>query len=362
MINDGQGHFTVSKQKLPGVNYKVSTGAVCSADIDQDGDLDLFIGERIKVGSYGARGSGFILANDGQGNYTNVTDAIAKELHEVGMITDAEFIDIDKDGDDDLIIVGEFMSPNLYLNDEGVFHLVDVELFEELKGWWNDIHIADLDQDGNLDLVMGNHGLNSRLRASIDHPLKLFYGDFDKNGSYEGILSFNAEDGKDYPYALRHDLIGQLKYLKRKFPNFESFKNADIEMIFDESQLQEAQTSIVNELRSTVLLNKGDLEFEKVTLPKEAQLSPMFTSVSGDFDEDGDIDILMGGNLFNVRPEIGSFDASYGVFLEFDLDKGYRSRKGGVGFHVKGEIRDLLVDSDRVHVVRSRDSIMTFSY
>ena len=233
----GKVIFQIQIKKLPDSKNNISTGAVASADINGDGYMDLFVGERIKIGQYGLPGSGFILINDGKGKFTNETNLRAQDLVNIGMITDASFIDIDNDNDKDLIIVGEYMGVRLFENKKGVFNPVSSSLKNE-KGWWNTIHAEDINNDGMMDLIVGNHGLNSRFKASNENPIRLFFNDFDRNGFGEGIISFKAENGKYYPYALRHDLIDQIKSLKKKFPDYESFKDADISKIFTEKEME----------------------------------------------------------------------------------------------------------------------------
>ncbi|MBT8305499.1 MAG: VCBS repeat-containing protein, partial [Maribacter sp.] len=173
-LNDGDGVFELSSQKLPTTSSVHSTSTVISSDIDNDGDLDLFVGERIIPLKYGNPCSGFILQNDGKGNFTDITEKTAADLNGIGMITDATFQDLDADGDEDLIIVGEFMGIEILVNDGGSFSKLEGTELSNLKGWWNTIHPTDLDNDGDLDFVVGNHGLNSRFKASTKNPITLF--------------------------------------------------------------------------------------------------------------------------------------------------------------------------------------------
>ncbi|MEC7415249.1 MAG: VCBS repeat-containing protein, partial [Bacteroidota bacterium] len=332
-----------------------------SGDIDNDGDLDLFVGERIKIGSYGLPGSGFILINDGSGNFSNQTKEIAPSLTNIGMITDAAFEDIDSNGNLDLIVVGEYMGINIFKNEGSQFIRIENKLLDE-KGWWNKIHIADLNNDGKNDLIVGNHGLNSRFSASKTKPLRLYYNDFDKNGFGEGIICFEAENGKDYPYALRHDLIAQIKSLKKKFPDYESFKTADITNIFDQKLLNQSDIHTVNTLETSIYIKKNGFEFQKINIPKETQFSPVYSINSHDFDNDGDKDILLGGNLYDVKPEIGIYDASYGLYLENLGNLKFKYHRDGKGFFVKGEIRDILISGKNVFVSINNEEMEVFKF
>jgi hypothetical protein len=361
-INDGNGNFRLSDQKLPVPDSFYSTSTAIASDIDNDGDLDLFVGQRIIPLKYGTDCSGFILRNNGSGIFTDVTKTIAPSLQNIGMITDALFQDLDRDGDEDLIVVGEFMGIEMFTNENGNFTRKEDNGLSEFKGWWNTIENADLDNDGDLDLIVGNHGLNSRFKASKERPITLYSEDFDNNGFMDPILSFRGEKGKDYPYSLRHDLTGQIKNLTKKYPDYQSFKNASITDIFTQDQLAGANRLEVNTLASIILINEGNFSFQLQELPVEAQFSTIYAISTEDFDNDGDQDIVLGGNLYNVKPEAGRYDASYGVFLENLGQMNFKSSEDGSGFSVSGEIRDMVIDAHRLIVARNNDSLAIFNY
>ncbi len=361
-LNNGKGEFELSEQKLPSRKAYFSTGTVISSDIDNDGDLDLFIGERLNPERYGEAGSGFILLNNGEGIFEDATETIALELKNIGMITDAIFNDFDDDGDDDLLIVGEFMGIELFKNENGFFRKIKENPLENLKGWWNTIGMSDLDNDGDMDLVIGNHGLNSRFKATEKNPVSLYLKDFDLNGTLDLVYTFRSDNGKDYPYALRHNLIDQMKGIKKKFPDYMSFENADINIIFNEKELQNTTKLVANHLETTLLINKGNFQFDIIELPQEIQYSPIYAVEFNDFDKDGDMDIVLGGNLYNVKPEFGRYDASYGGYLENNGNMKFNYIKNGAGFSVKGEIRDLIVHKNQLIVIRNNDSIVTFNF
>ncbi len=361
-FNDGKGEFEISEQKLPSNTDYYSTGTVISSDIDKDGDLDLFIGERMNPEKYGAPCSGFILLNNGKGIFEDATESIASELKNIGMITDAKFNDFDEDGDDDLLVVGEFMGIEIFENENGIFKRMKENPLANLKGWWNTIGMSDLDNDGDMDIVIGNHGLNSRFKATATNPITLYLKDFDFNGLLDPIFTFRADNGKDYPYALKHNLTDQIKNLKKKFPDYKSFENADINLIFEEKELQDAITLSANRLQTTLLVNNGNFEFDIVELPNEVQYSPVYALEFHDFDNDGDKDIVFGGNLYKVKPEYGRYDASYGGYLENQGNMKFRYVKSGYGFSINGEIRDLIVHNNELIVIRNNDSIAVFNF
>lgn len=356
-FNDGQGNFADPKQLFPD-EQKLSTLAVHSEDIDQDGDLDLFVGERIKIGQYGAKCSGYILENDGTGNFVDVTQKYYPGLKDIGMITDAQWRDLNGDQRPDLIVVGEFMEVHILMNDGGKLSRIDLDFPN--AGWWNDLHLDDVDGDGDLDVILGNLGTNSRFEASAEHPLRLYVSDYDGNGFPESVLTFNAENGKDYPYALRHNLTTQLRYLKKKYPDFQSFKDADITQIFDENQLSQAVVLEANQLHSVLLKNQGDNGFEMQPLPKTVQFSPVYAIASVDVDNDQDLDLLLGGNLYKVQPEVGMYDASYGHCLINDGKGGFTDQSVELGFSVKGQIRDIKIIEETIYIFRNNDEVVTY--
>ena len=358
-MNDGKGNYTLSNQKLPTQQGYHSTSTVTVADVDNDNDLDLFVGERAIPNSYGVPGSGFVLLNDGKGNFSNANTLVFADL---GMITDALFIDLNNDDFEDLVVIGEFMGVHVFENKNGVFSKVENHPLSNLKGWWNTLEKADLDNDGDLDLVLGNHGLNSRFKASKESPIQLFVNDYDKNGFLDPILSFTAKDGKLYPYALRHNLVDQLKYLSKKYPDYQSFKNATISDIFTETQLQESTKIEANTLSSLALINQGNFNFNVLDLPLEAQLSPVYAIAISDFDKDGDQDIVLGGNLNGVKPEFGRYDASFGTYLENKGNLNFEIHKSGKGLKINGQIRDLQVIKNQLFISRNNDSLNVYKY
>lgn len=361
-FNDGKGNFTLTDQKLPELPTVHSTSTVVASDVDGDGDLDLFVGERIVPLKYGVPCSGFLLHNDGKGNFTDATRQFAPDLKDIGMVTDALFQDLDKDGDDDLIVVGEFMGVELLMNENGRFARKKDNPLSDLKGWWNTIQKGDLDHDGDIDFILGNHGFNSRFKASKEKPITLFSKDFDNNGFTDPILAFRADDGKDYPFALRHNLTEQMKGLTKRFPDYHSFKQAGITDIFTPEELEGSQKLEVNTLASVILVNDGAGNFDVQPLPIQAQFSTIYAILTSDFDNDGDLDIVLGGNQYSVKPEVGRYDASYGVFLENLGNMLFKDYPDGNGFKVNGEVRDIVLDRRRLIVARNNDSLALFNF
>ena len=324
-LNNGKGVFTKSPEILPIPHRFESSSCVSAADFDGDGFQDLFIGIRLKPGRYGYPCSSYILRNNGKGQFTDVTEQVAPGLHNLGMVTDAKWFDYDRDGKPDLVITGEYMPITLFHNEGGHFKETTVQSgLGKTNGWWNRLVIADVNGDGYLDIVAGNHGLNSRFRASENRPISMITGDFADNGITEQIICTYNGNGQ-YPMVLRHDLVGALPYLKKKFLKYADYKEKKLEDIFTEEQLKKSVRLEAYEMRTTLFLNNGKNGFAIKPLPTEAQFAPVYGIAIGDFDRDGKQDILLGGNFYQSKPEAGIYDGSYGLFLKGNGSGNFKS-------------------------------------
>ena len=363
-LNDGKGNFKKSNQPLPTGIFE-STSTVKAADYDRDGDQDLFVGVRLQPFLYGVPGNGYILNNDGKGNFTEVTRNIAPGLQNIGMITDAQWVDLDGDNDSDLVVVGEWMAIKVFINENNKFiDQTEKAGLAKSNGWWNRIEAADLDNDGDIDFVIANHGLNSRFEASHDKPACMYINDFDQNGTVEQIIcTYNGE--KSYPMVLRHDLISQIPDLKKKYLKYETFKDQTVTDIFTPEQLSKALRLDAYELATSFLINEGHGKFNLKALPVEAQFSSTYGIEIGDFDKDGNKDIVLGGNLYRVKPEVGRYDASYGLLLTGDGKGEFTAQPSGEsGIRVHGEIRDILTirsdNGEYLVISRNNDTVITY--
>jgi hypothetical protein len=363
-LNDGHGNFIKSKQVLPAGKYE-STSCVRPCDFDNDGVMELFVGIRLRPFLYGVPVNGYILENDGKGKFTNVTAQVAPELTGIGMIRDMKWADVDGDGDQDMIITGDWMPLKIFINDRGIFK-EDKEAFgtERTEGWWNCLSVGDFNADGKPDFVAGNHGLNSRFKASPEKPVDMYVNDFDLNGSAEQVIC-TYEGDKSYPMALKHDLIKQIPGLAQKYTTYEMYKDQQITDIFSPAQLKNAIHLQAVQLETSVFINDGSGHFKRKTLPATAQFSPVYAAETADFNGDGNIDILLGGNLNNTKPETGRYDASYGCLLAGDGKGSFTSVPAGIsGFSVRGEIRDFALlkihGSEVLLVARSNDKLLDF--
>ncbi len=365
-FNDGRGNFSKSKQILPAGKFE-SSSCVHPADYDQDGDMDIFVGIRLRPFYYGFPVNGYVLENDGKGQFKNVTSQIAPGLDELGMITDVRWEDYDNDGDPDLIISGEWMPVNIFENQEGT--LLDVTEQVGLAGttgFWNCIMSGDFNEDGFVDFIAGNHGMNTRFKSQKDRPVSMYINDFDNNGRAEQILSvYNGEES--YPLALRHDLIKQLPVLKKRYLKYETYKEQTVYDMFSEAQLEDALKLYVNETRTSVILSKGDGTYDIQPLPIEAQLAPAYGILIHDFDEDGHQDVLLGGNFHRAKPEVGIYAADYGMFLRGDGKGNFTPLSiQESGFLLMGEVRDMMMlnigKKPTVWVARNNDQVQVFEF
>jgi hypothetical protein len=364
-LNNGKGLFERDDRRLPHIS--VNASCVKILDFNDDGDPDIFIGGRSVPGQYGATPKSYLLRND-QGIFRDVTSEVAPDLQGIGMVTDASWDDIDDDGKMELIVAGEWMPVTIFKNENGHLNLSPElnQQFAFTNGWWNCIKTVDIDNDGHLDLIAGNLGLNTKIRADSLHPARLYLNDFDNNGVRECILTYYKSDGKSYPYYLRDDLVAQIPILKKKFLKHTDYAGKTMEEIFNKDQLATSVIKIAYQFSTCVFMNKGNGKFAIQPLPAEAQLSPVFSVLVDDFDRDGLNDILMAGNMFGLKPELGRYDASSGVFY-----KGLQNNKfsyippSSSGFFYRGEARDLISIKNRafknlIILARNNDSVMIF--
>jgi hypothetical protein len=273
--------------------------------------------------------------------------------------------DVDKDGDKDIIVAGDWMPIRIFVNDNGIFKEKKNAMgTEKTSGWWNCLEAADFDSDGDMDFIAGNHGLNSRFKASGEKPVTMYVNDFDLNGSVEQIIS--TYDGeKSYPLALKHDLTRQIPDLEKKYSTYELYKDQQITDMFPPELLKNSIQLDACQLETSLFINDGTGNFSRKQLPAEAQFSPVYAASAADYNGDENPDILLGGNLFSVKPEVGRYDASYGSFLIGDGKGGFSYVPAKVsGFRLDGEIRDILQINtlkDKIIVVaRSNDPVQVF--
>ncbi len=357
-FNDGQGNFSIRRQALP--EMLVSGSTVAAADMDDDGDLDLFVGGRLVPGKYPQAPRSYLLSNDGQGNFTDVTAAYGPALMTPGMVTDALWADLNQDSLPDLVVVGEWMKVRVFLNRENGLEESRPQGLGKTHGWWNTVVAYDMDQDGDMDLLAGNQGMNNPFRATAEEPVTLIYADFDENGSIDPILNYYI-DGKSEVAFSRDELIGQMASLRKKFPGYREYAEADLDDFFTEKQRAAADTLQATLFESVLLRNDGQGNFTVEALPTEAQFAPVYAILPTDVNGDAYPDLIVGGNLSQTRVSTGTYDANYGtVFLGSEGGKFTPATHAQTGLLVKGDVRSIVQLNDRVFISRNDDSLAVF--
>lgn len=342
-INNGKGNFSRVAQALP--QMLTATSCVSAADIDNDGDMDIFAGGRLVPGNYPLPARSYILENDGKGNFTDITQTICPELFQPGMVTDALWTDINGDSRPDLMVVGEWMPVRVFTMKDTKLEEVTGGL-ENSEGWWNVISAADMDNDGDIDFVAGNYGLNSQIKVSPTEPATIYTKDFDNNGTIDPILCYFLE-GKSYPMAWKDDLIGQLPKLKGKFIRYSDYASATISDIFSSEEMKDASILTAQTFRTSYIENLGNNQFRIRALPIEAQVSPVYAIALKDINADQYPDILLTGNLLGTRVQLGSYDGNHGVILEGNGEGNFSPVPPSLtGLKIKGEVRDMLFAED----------------
>lgn len=337
-INDGKGNFSSSAKGWPVVS--VNASCVRIGDFNNDGKPDIFIGARDIPGSYGVPPSSVLLQNNGHGVFTDVTRSIAPDLVSAGMITDAQWADIDGDGKKELIVVGDWMPVTIFKYVDG--KLKKIAEIPHSSGWWNCLMVADIDGKGVPDLIAGNFGLNCNIKADAEHPARLYVADFGGNGQTECIPVYYKPDGKAYPYYLKDELESQLPMLKKKFLRYDAYAGKTIEEVLTKDQVKQARVLTVEQTQTTFFKNDGHGNFSMQPLPTMAQLSPVFGITVTDLNGDGKKDLFMAGNFFGLKPQTGRFDACYGTALINDGKDHFTYMKPKEsGLFIKGEARDI---------------------
>ncbi|MGZ8558373.1 MAG: VCBS repeat-containing protein [Chitinophagaceae bacterium] len=320
-INDGKGNFSFTETALP-QNY-TSKSCVKAADIDNDGDLDLFIGGRVLPGKYPMPVSSFIYRNDSKpGNirFTDVSNEVAIDLKDIGLVCDAIWTDFDNDNQVDLIVVGEWMPLTFFKNNKGKFeNITDKTGLLQTEGWWNSIAGGDFDNDGDIDYIAGNLGKNSYYRTVQNNPVSIYAKDFDKNGGYDNIttLYLKNEYGQliEFPAQNRDEIVEQLPVLKKRFLTYKEFGRADIKALFTPGEMKDGLIRRAYQLNSCYIENLGNGKFSIRPLPVEAQMAPLYGMVVHDFNKDGNLDAAITGNDFGTEVTNGRYDALNGLLL-----------------------------------------------
>ncbi|MFP4094658.1 MAG: VCBS repeat-containing protein [Cyclobacteriaceae bacterium] len=311
-LNDGQGNFSRNKAALP--RLYSSGSCVAAADFDQDGDLDLFVGGRLTPAHYPMPPQSYLLQNEG-GVFREVSDLLAPGLKQVGMVTTALWTDVDNDGQTDLMLAGEWMPLTVFKNKNGRLENVTQQAgLADSHGWWNSLIGADFDADGDIDYVAGNLGLNTPLKASASQPVSITANDFDRNGSIDALLS-HYQQGVEVPYVSLDPLVSQLVMMRKRFPSYRSYAEADMHQVLTDSERRQAYKARAEVMATSYLENLGDGRLMIRPLPYQAQMAPIYGMLSGDFNQDGKTDLLLHGNSYATEFVSGQYDALRGLVL-----------------------------------------------
>lgn len=337
-INDGKGNFKRGQDAVP--TETLAGSCAVPFDIDADGDLDIFVGSRLIPGRYPVTPQNMLLINDGSGKFTESIKTLAPDIQE--MVCDAVSADVNNDGRPDLVLAGDWTSVKILVNESGQLKdRTSKWLPDSGQGWWNCIASEDFDNDGDVDLIIGNYGLNTQFKVSAKQPATLVYKDFDHDGSVDPFFCYYI-DATSYPYASRDEALGQVSMLKPRFPDYTSYANATLDKIFKPEELKGVTTLTADKLETIYLENKSD-HFETRALPIQAQFAPVYAIATYDIDADGDKDIVMGGNDTYMRVRIGKTDANRGfVFLNDGKGQFTYVPQARSGLNLSGDIRQLL--------------------
>lgn len=336
--NDGKGSFALDANAFP--NNGVNVSVAVANDFDNDGDLDLFIGGRNEPRNYGAYPRSYIYVNDGNGHFKDATQALSNDIVNIGMVTGAVWADVVGDKNRELIICGEWMAPRIFQYTANHFKEVKTNL-ADMFGWWRSLSVVDVNNDGRQDLILGNVGENFYLKPNKQNPVKLWINDFNQSGNTDKILT-RTVNGKDVTVFLKHDLQDQVPFIKKQNLQHSAFAKKSIQDIFNAELLNKSMIRQFNYESSCIALNKGDGNFTVEKLPVSAQISSVNAIQPVDVNNDGSIDLVVGGNESNFFPQFGRLDGSFGCVLINNGKGGFTAldcTKSGVA--VRGEVRDI---------------------
>ena len=343
-LNDGTGTFSKSNQTLPSTFKNISI--ISPNDFDKDGDIDVFVGSRSVVGLYGISPNHLFLENNGDGTFIDASERLAYDLKDAGMITDALWFDYNGDDKKDLITVSEWGTPIIYKN-SGRRLSKQPSSLDSLHGWWNTVKASDLDNDGDMDLIIGNQGNNLHYKPTANNPMKMWINDYDNNGTIEQIVTQQIM-GKDYPIHQKKEITSQIVFLKKQNLKASEYAKKSITELFSADIIKNTIVKKVNTAETIIAINEGNGKFTIKVLPSRVQLSCVCGITCADVNNDGNIDIIMGGNNYEYKPQYSRLDGSYGHVLLGDGKLNFKWQNyTKSGFFIKDEIKHLKQFKDK---------------
>jgi len=362
-LNNGKGKFTKQYNRLP--NYLTSGSCVVPNDFDKDGDIDLFIGGRLIPQKYPHAANSHLLENR-DGVFVDVSKEKASDFAGLGMVTSASWFDHNKDGLDDLVVVGEWMPVTVFVQSkDGKFSKERLGGLENSEGWYYSVKTEDMDNDGDVDIIVGNLGLNYKYKASIDEPFEVHSYDFDENGSLDIVLSY-YEHGVSFPVRGKSCSTQQIPSLETKFKTYEDFGDSDLIDVYG-SSLESALNLKAKTFASAYIENNGDGSFNVESLPSLAQVSSVNSILAKDYDGDGNKDLLIVGNLYPSEVETPRNDAGTGLYLKGDGNGNFNPTSIlESGFYAPNDAKDMKVikvgDKEVILVVNNNDFIQAIEF
>lgn len=336
--NDGKGNFEPDFAAFPNSGMNVAVAAV--NDFNGDGYPDLFVGARSYPQNYGMDPTSFLFVNDGNGHFTDIAASRNPTIARIGMVTNAVWADVAGDTAKELIIAGEWMTPRIFTYAKDHFEEIKTNL-DQLYGWWQTVSVADVNNDGKTDLILGNIGENFKLQPDAAHPVKLWLNDFDNNGTTDKILT-STVDGKDMPLVMKRDLEEQIPLIKKQNLKYVDYAKKSIQEIFAPEIMSKTAMKKFNYCSSIIAVNNGNGKFTIQKLPPLSQMCCINTVCSTDINQDGFADIITGGNQFGFLPQYERLDAGHGEVLLNDGKGNFiRVDEFNTGLHLQGEVRDI---------------------